>query len=227
MTELAFARLINSLATLSLVAAAMIALWRWRSLGPAYRLIGLAMVVLALTDLVMYVLARHHIPNLIVNELSLPLSATLLLLGLRNLLTDRRERVLLGGFLVCFLIGWVIGIVQGSPGRTFDRVADPVHGLLIISAAALVLLRRVARQRGSVLGQPWFWVCTGLMLNYGSRAILFPLSELYRDSRPDLLVLFFSLSAAKDILGNFLIGRALWLPAASRPSGGSTFLPVS
>ena len=119
-----------------------------------------------------------------------------------------------------FLVA-VFSLVPALRDRgTFDTVAQPFQGLLLLAAALYTLVSNAVRDPGRVTKQDWFWVTFGASLYYGLRVALPPFAAILMQSHVELVRLAYLVQAWADIAVFLLIARGIWCPLPQARSGG-------
>lgn len=141
----------------------------------------------------------QEIPNLV---------ATLLILaGLVQWQPGRRGRRIVGGVAVVYVVLWLLAQWEQGIAADFSQLSFPLQASVLVAGAGLTVVARVRMSDGPWTRELWFWFCIGLMLVYGTGAVLDPLMNSMFGFRDDLVRLAYYLRLVGAIGG---YGLMIW-----------------
>ncbi len=123
-------------------------------------------------------LGRHGTHNIWVGYVVEPLSGALLLWGLSLWQTGPVARLTIRLAIPSVLAAFVILTLAFDSTSTFSRAAQPMLFLVCLGVAAFTLVQRSRVAEGELARKDWLWICSGMVLNYGTGSSLLPLSLL-------------------------------------------------
>lgn len=198
-----------------------------RRLTTALRLVALCFAVMFVQDAAGWWMAERNIGNLWVSHVGTPLQTLLLLFALAEWQTGESERRAVRFAAVGFLLVYLVLVAAVEDPRAFSRFARPLQAILVVSVAAWTMVRRTVTTFESPLAAPWFWVSAGLLLYFGSGAVLGPVSNLLMRTSPDLVRIAYVVKALVNIVAYLLVARGILCSQPSGSSGGSWGPPAS
>lgn len=167
-------------------------------------------------------MAERDINNLWVAHVGTPLQTLLLLFALAEWQTGETGRRAVRFAALGFLLLWGILLAAVEDPRAFSRFAQPLQAILLVSVAAWTMVRRTVLTFEAPLAEPWFWVCAGLLLYFGSGAVLGPVSNLLLRSDPGLVRIAYVAKAVINVAAYLLVTRGVLCSLPSGNSGGSS-----
>ena len=187
-----------------LVFATMLA--RWRTVEQGARWIGIGFGLLTVQSVAMFAQARILHQNTVVQqELWLPVTTGCFLCGLSHWQLSVRARRFLRWSVVGFVLAWAMGHLWLGQESLFSEIWTPVQSLLLLAAAAYTLVRRGTVVIDAPTSHGWFWICIGLMLNFGTEAPLDPLVARAFSLSDDLSAQVFLAHIAIAIVAGLLV----------------------
>ena len=226
MTPAVYALLVTvTVLELAPVAAAL----RWRPLRllpPAQRLVALCFALMFLQDVTMAVLASQGRNNQWVNYLGAPVQTVLFLLALAHWQIGGVERRAVRLAAAGFVVVWALLMLGAEDLRDFSRFASPLRALLVVTVAAWTMVRRSTRTMEMPASEAWFWVCAGLLLYFGSGAVLGPVSSILYRSAPHLVLAAHNTKSVINIFAYLLVAWGMLCRLPSGSSGGSSWPPA-
>lgn len=218
------------LATLSFLPA----LWRasraWPGLDRGARLFAaflaadilLALVYVALQVSDLALVARRF------TAVVMPLEKMFLLFALAAWQVDVAVRRVVAALGILALLFWIPALSSGREPGSLGLGLASVQALLIFTVTAFLIVRRTLEERRSPAGQPWFWLAGGLLVFYGTYALIPPLTRYFEVvERPELVEQVAILRSAVQVIAGLLFYRGFRcapLPGRTRsgiPSGSS------
>jgi hypothetical protein len=199
------------------------------ALPPAQRLLALCFALMFLQDVTMAWLLAQRANNQWVAYLGAPVQTVLLLLALAHwqigAVARRAVRLAAAGFVAV----WALLMLGVEDPRDFSRFASPLRALLVVAVAAWTMVRRSTRTLEVPAGEPWFWVCAGLLLYFGTGVVLGPVSRLLYGGAPHLVLAAHNAKSVINIFAYLLVARGMLCrqPSRSGSSGGSSWPPAS
>jgi hypothetical protein len=181
--------------------------------GRAWTLVWCA--ILLTIDLASLWLGRHSVSNIAIVNILSPACLAIVLWALSDWQHTELARLTLRVAIVPFLASWGVLTYALEDTSTFSRVADPLASLVGLGAAAFTLVARSYSATGSLLRQDWFWVCGGMVIYFGSAAMLQPLSALLLGSARELFVRAYEVKSVIDVFAFLAIARGVTCPAAT------------
>ncbi len=198
-----------------------------RTLSRPLRLVAACFAVMFLQDAIGWWMADRGINNLWLSHVGTPLQTLLLLLALAHWQMGETERRAVRIVAPVFLVLWGILLVAVEAPRTFSRFTQPLQAILIVAIAAWTMIRRTTRTFEAPAAEPWFWVTSGLLLYFGTGAVLSPVSNLLVRTAPDLVMAAHVGKAVVNIVAYLLVARGMLCRLTSGSSGGSSWPPAS
>ena len=195
---------------------------RHRTRLPAVRVWVLAWCASVLASDLMQIWVRGHSgnDNRWAQILAVPIQNAIMLWTLslwqRHAVSRLAFRIAIPLFLVAVFA--LVPALRDKP--TFETVARPFQGLLLLAAALYTLVSNAARDPGGVTRQDWFWVTLGTSLYFGLRVALPPFAAVLMQSNMELVRLAYLVQAWADIAVFALIARGIWCPLPQARSGG-------
>jgi hypothetical protein len=147
--------------------------------------------------------------NLFLYYLVTPVASALALWALSLWQRAELSRLSIRLAIVPFLAAWGGLTYAFEDLSSFSRVAEPLASLVCLGAAAVTLVARSYSARTSLLRQDWFWVCGGMVLYFGTMAMLPPLSALLVGGSQTLLVRAYEFKSVLDALAFLAITRGV------------------
>lgn len=198
-----------------------------RALPRPLRLVALCFAVMFVQDAVGWWMAENDVNNLLVSHVGTPLQTLLLLFALADWQAGETGRRAVRIAAIGFLAVWGILLVAVEDPRAFSRFTQPLQAILIVSVAAWTMVQRTVRSFESPLEEPWFWVTSGLLLYFGTGAVLGPVSNLLVRTAPELVMTAYVGKAVVNIVAYLLVARGMLCRLPSGSSGGSSWPPAS
>lgn len=198
-----------------------------RALPVPLRLIALCFAAMFLQDVALWWLSSRREPNLWLTYFGFPVQTALLLAALASWQVRPVERRAVRMAAVGFVVVWAVLMARVEDTSVHSRFADPLQTLSVVSVAAWTMVRRSISTMESPPEEPWFWVTSGLLLYFGSGAVLGPVSNLLFRTRPDLVLTAYNAKAVVNIVAYLLIARGMLCRVPNGTSGGSSSPPAS
>jgi hypothetical protein len=198
-----------------------------RRLTSALRLVAACFAVMFVQDAAGWWMAERNVNNLWIGHVGRPLQTLLLLFAFSEWQMGDTERraVRLAG--LGFLLLWVALLAGFEDPRAFSRFGQPLQAILVVSVVAWTMVRRTALTFEAPLAEPWFWVGAGLLLYFGSSAVVGPVSRLLLPSGAELVRLVYFVKAIVNIVAYLLVARGVLCSLPNGSSGGSWWRPRS
>jgi hypothetical protein len=168
--------------------------------------------ILVTADATSLWLGRHNVSNLVVFNLLSPACLAIVLWALSDWQHAELPRLTLRLAIIPFLAAWGVLTFALEDTSSFSRVADPLTSLVGLGAAAFTLVAKSHRAGGSLLRQDWFWVSGGMVLYFGTAAMLQPLSALLVGNAPQLVIRAYEIKSVLDVFAFLLIARGVVCP---------------
>lgn len=216
----------STIVELAPVAAGVYSRVRGR-LPPAHRLLACCFGFMFVQDAALWWIGVRGDNNLWIGHLGTPVQTLLLLAALAHWQLSQVEartmRIAAAGFVVV----WALLALRVEDIHMFSRIASPLRALLVVAVAAWTILRRSTGTLESPTSEAWFWASTGLLLYFGSGAILGPVSSLLYSRAPNLIETAYYTKAAINIAAYLLVARGMLCRVPSGSSGGFSSPPAS
>lgn len=198
-----------------------------RRLTRALRLVAVCFVVMFVQDAAGWWMAERDLSNLWVSNIGTPVQTLLFLFALGEWQTGETERRAVRFAGLGFVLLWGALLAGFEDPRTFSRFGQPLQAILVVSVAAWTMVRRTIRTLEAPLAEPWFWVCAGLLLYFGSGAVLAPVAHVLLRSNPDQVRIAYVGKAVINIVAYLLVARGVLCSLPSGNSGGFWSRPRS
>lgn len=215
---------ISILFELAPVAAAA---WRRRALTRPLRLVAACFGLMFVQDVAGWWMAERDINNLWLSHVATPVQTLLLLFALAEWETSETGHRAVRFAGLGFLGAWGVLLLAVEDPLAFSRFTQPLQAILVVSVAAWTLVQRTARTFETPLAEPWFWVCSGLLLYFGTGVVLSPVANVLMHSAPDRLLMAHEAKAIINIVAYLLVARGMLCRLPSGSSGGSSSLQAS
>lgn len=175
----------------ALVGLALIAWWfRRRRFGPRSFLLGAQLAIATAVESRALYLSAHHIPNLWLYDLYVPVEFVLLLGYVAGRLPQRWQRSMVGPTLLLMAVAYGADLKMRYPGGFVSGAF--ICGSLILVAALLVLLYDLAlRVDRALVHQPLFWTFLGLVLFFSGMVPVLGLLNQLNDEDAGLMKTLF------------------------------------
>ena len=135
----------------------------------------------AITYFIMNLAARylgvHHLYNGIINYVTLPVHAIQILMALSYWQRSPTARLTIRLSIPVLVIAIIALTLTIEDVNLPSVVAEPVYSLAALGAATFTVVSLSAHEDGSVFRQAWFWVCAGLILHFGTLAVMTPIAK--------------------------------------------------
>lgn len=198
-----------------------------RRLTPALRLVAICFLMMFVQDAVGWWMAERGVNNLALGNIGRPLQTLLLLFALAEWQTGETGRRAVRFAAVGFLLLGGVLLTSFEDPRTFSRFSQPLQAILVIAVASWTVVRRTARTFESPQAEPWFWVCAGLLLYFGSGVVIGPVNNLLLRSQPEVVRITILAKAVVNIVAYLLVARGVLCSQPNGRSGGSWSRPAS
>ncbi len=217
-----FADLISDALVVGLAAS------RWRRIdqGTQGVMFGYLVWVLQGIPMVLFVVVLHR-HTIDLQEIALPFSTAAFLWGLSNWQQHVRPRSIMRAAIPAYVIGWIVLHLIAGRGSLFSEISTPVESLLVLAAAAYTLVRNGTSAGDNPTSYAWFWISTGLMLNFGTEAPLDPLTARAFSIDENLSTTLLMAHSVISIVANCLVAWGVMCKAIRPASGGYSFSSAS
>jgi hypothetical protein len=190
-------------------------------------LVALCFALMFAQDAALWWLRTRQENNLWLVYVGVPVQTALLLAAYAHWQVGPVERRAVRLAAVGFVALWAALVAWFEDTQAFSRFATPLQAILIVSVVAWTMVRRSTRTMESPASESWFWVSAGLLVYYGSGAVLGPVSNLLFRDAPHLVRAAFTAKAAVNIVAYLLVARGMLCKLPSGSSGGSSSPPAS
>ena len=172
-------------------------------------------------DLASLATSRLNVNNHWLTYVALPLRGLLVFLALAGWQRwDLARRTLLAA-IPAYVFTCAVLFALAERADSFSAISEPMYTLLGMSAALFTVLTRGMDTSRPLLREEWFWVCTGVVLFFGSNAAYHPFARIALASRPDLVISALIVKSYFEIGAYAAITIGVLCPTSS-PSGAST-----
>lgn len=183
-------------------------------------LIGLAMVLSVVGDLIQLLMGRQNINNLWVGYISTAVTGILVILGLSFWAPTLRGGRTIRLGLIAYLAVWVTLVFENLKGYSVFTI--PVHSLLVLLISLGIVIGNALEDHPLPLNRSdWFWAGLGLALLYGASSAVQPLlNVLLAQDLVGQAMLVLNAKAVIQIVAVLMIVIGMLCPTP-RPSGRS------
>ena len=202
---------VGLLVTLSMGIAVAVGVRRWRALdrGQRWIVVGLAIFLgLAFLSLGLGMSGRK---TRLVQELPVLAGTLCFLIGLTSWQPSDWSRSSLRVMQVAFASLWVAAQFLQGWKDDFSTVSGPIHATAIMVGASVTLITFARVGPGRWTTHPWFWICIGMMVVYGTEVLLEPLMHQIYPVRADLVAVAYVFHDVFSIVGWAIVTRGLSL----------------
>jgi hypothetical protein len=194
---------------------AAIGLARWRRIAGGQRMITIWFGAATLSDIAAFVTARWFHNNQPSGRIWFALSVVFALEALAAFQVGKNRVMAFRVAIVAYLAAWALLAAFVEPLPTFSTYTEPLHALVILTAAVLTLLRRASLGRGDLFDDPGFLIAAGLA-GYAVATVLETLvGQLWLHDAPQYVNAYYAASNIVTALGEIVIIKGLFLPPYS------------
>lgn len=191
-----------------------------RRLTLPLRLVAACFAVMFLQDAAGWWMAERNVNNMWVSHVGTPLQTLLLLFALGEWQTGATARRSVRLAALGFLLLWGVLLLGVEDASAFSRFTQPLQAILVVSVAAWTMVRRTVTTFEAPVSQPWFWVCAGLLLYFGTGAVLGPVSNILVRTSPELVLTAYLVKAVVNIVAYLLVAKGVLCSLPTGSSGG-------
>lgn len=145
------------------------------TLSEAQKVFAAYVVLEFLVDAVCFGLGRAGRNNLWISHLTTPIESALVIRAFSGWQVDRKIELVLRRGSVLLLLFWIPPIVGWEPMNEFSIGSESIQAILCLAAAAFTLVRLAFQEDGRASDQAWFWIGAGVMVYFGTYALMNPL----------------------------------------------------
>ncbi|MGE0440902.1 MAG: hypothetical protein AB7S39_10480 [Gemmatimonadales bacterium] len=196
-----------AIAALGLVAA--FGLVRWRLLELGARLIVVAVAIHFLMAIASSFVIRAGYSNRLLNEVGHLFGGLSMLSGFAAWQSTAGDKRLVIGGIAIFIPLMVAGNIAQGLGWGYSVYTNSIASMAICIGAGYTLVRRVWATDGAWSDSLWFWVCLGLMLDFGTEVLLTLIFSNLGD-RPDLQLATYTIHLVSSIVAYLVVAWAFW-----------------
>jgi hypothetical protein len=125
------------------------------------------------------------------------------------------------------LMLWLTLAIGFENASQFSRFTAPFQSILLVAVAAYTVVSLAAVATDPLPNHDWFWFGVGVMLYYGTYAIIEPLSQLLIPSAPGRVWTIFEVRAGVAIVVNLLYLKGMLCRVSPPSFGGFSSRPPS
>ena len=207
--------------TVADLGATGIGVWWWRRLGRGQRLIVAWLAASGLADVGALLAGRLWQNSQPVVRVWLLFSVTLAVEALAAFQHSRQRTAILRIVAGCFVVAWLILLVTVEPITRYSAFSVPLHGVIILLAASVTVLRRISLGRRDLLVDPGFLIGIGLISYAVPAALQTLVAQLSLNAGPQHAMLFYALASVASILAVVMFVRAITTSANAVDEGRS------
>jgi hypothetical protein len=207
--------------TTSIVAEAMpaAAAVATRTRDPARRWIAIAFTFWVLQDLALWWTAVRHLNNHWIVHLGNPVTTVLLLLAyvwwVEGPIRQRALRIAAGAYVVV----WAGLFLTVENAGTFSQYTGPLQALILMLVCAYALVYAAGSGPAPVWRRDVFWISIGLLLDFGTGLLLYPVSGVLAPEHPSLVLHALAAKDAINIVAYLLVTTGMLCPPSPSSIG--------
>ena len=211
--------LIVHVGVMSVLAPLGTAYLRRRQLTPAQFWVFIWLFLLAIMNIIGYVVGRLHYNNHFLTYVFTPFQDAAILWALSLYQLQPVVRAAIRIAIPVFVVAWALALPLIENVNNFSLFAEPVYSILALGAAVYTLASRSSEATEPVQQQDWFWICAGLALYFAALTVMLPLSATFVYSRPDIVIRAYNVNSVVSIVAFACIANGFLCTAKSIPSG--------
>lgn len=166
-------------------------------------------------------MSRHGAPNLWFLHLAMPIFASLLIWALSGWQRAEVSRRAFRLTIPLFVFLWAVLLrVEGL--AAFSYIGGPIRSVLLVALSCYTLVSNARHSWTPVWRADWFWVSTGLLLSFGARVVLTPISQALLASSPAEILRMYTVFDAIDVVATLLVSWGILCAKRESVSGGSS-----
>ncbi|MEP6573306.1 MAG: hypothetical protein ABJD11_11450 [Gemmatimonadota bacterium] len=219
--------LLASVATLSMIPPLIVAARRWSMLPRARQFLAAQVALAFVMDAGMFALGRMGLNNLWIAHIGEPLQTALILCGFSFWQRHEVARLALRVSVPLVLMLWLTLTIGFENATQFSRFSAPFQSILLVAVAAYTVVTCAAVATDPLPLHDWFWFGVGIMLYYGTYAIVEPVSQLLIPSAPGRVWTIFGVRAIIAVFVNLLYLKGMLCRVTPPSFGGFSSRPPS